>query len=55
MFCTMSPCEQCAIAIIQSGISSVIYGTAYRLPEGLIALDDAGIHVCDIEELNKSL
>ena len=35
MYLTLSPCENCAIAIINSGIKKVVYKTQYR--------DDSGI------------
>ncbi len=35
IYCTLSPCEKCAEAIIQSGINSVFYSESYRDRTGI--------------------
>lgn len=39
------PCRDCAIAIINAGISEVVFGKAYRDDSGVILLEQAGIPV----------
>lgn len=41
MYCTMSPCVNCAKVIINSGISRLVYGEEYRSSAGLLLLDEA--------------
>lgn len=43
LHCTLSPCVPCAQAIINTGIIKVVYGTSYRLPDGIRLLERAGI------------
>lgn len=45
MYVTLSPCRQCAKAIINGAISEVIYMEAYRDISGLDLLKDSGIIV----------
>lgn len=45
MYTTLSPCYDCAIAIVNSGIYGVVYETQYRKTEGLDLLRKAGIFV----------
>ena len=45
MFCTHSPCIECAKLIFQSGISKVIYNNDYRSDEGINFLKDSGVVV----------
>jgi|ERR1043166_3647818 dCMP deaminase len=45
IYCTMEPCVKCAEAIIQSGISKVVYSNEYRRHDGLELLEKAGIEV----------
>jgi dCMP deaminase len=45
MYLTLSPCRQCAKAIVNGGISEVIYGQAYRDISGIELLKDSGIVV----------
>jgi dCMP deaminase len=35
LYCTLSPCIDCAKIIVQSGIKQVVYKTKYRLTDGL--------------------
>ena len=43
MYVTLSPCRMCAKAIINSGISEVIYNESYRDLSGLDLLKSAGV------------
>ena len=45
MYLTLSPCENCAMAIINSGIKKVVYKNKYRDLSGLNMLILAGISV----------
>lgn len=45
MYLTLSPCEYCSMAIINSGIKKVIYKEKYRNDEGLLMLSNAGIQI----------
>ena len=48
MYVSMSPCAMCAKAIINAGISEVVYLDPYRDNKGLSLLRDAGISVRQI-------
>ena len=43
MYLTLSPCEYCAMAIINSGVKKVIYKEEYRDKTGIYILNDASI------------
>lgn len=45
LYVTVSPCYDCAKAIIQSGISRVIYLEEYRITESIDFLKQSGIEV----------
>ena len=45
MYLTLSPCKQCAKAIVNGGIDEVIYDAEYRDLAGVNLLKDAGIKV----------
>jgi dCMP deaminase len=45
LYVTDSPCFDCAKLIIQSGIKAVYYRGEYRIKDGLVLLEDAGIKV----------
>jgi len=45
MYLTLSPCDMCAKAIVNSGIKKVVYKEQYRNIEGLNILKDVGIIV----------
>ena len=45
IYITASPCIECAKLIIQSGIKRVVYGEKYRLMDGIVLLERAGIEV----------
>lgn len=48
LYCTDSPCIQCAKLIIQAGISRLVYDREYHKTEGLELLAKAGIKICHI-------
>jgi dCMP deaminase len=43
MYVTLSPCRMCAKAIVNAGISEVVYGSEYRDTSGLEILQAAGV------------
>lgn len=45
MYLTLSPCQNCAMAIINSGIKKVVYKDAYRDKKGIALLEEANIEV----------
>lgn len=49
MFLTLSPCRQCAKAIINGGIDEVIYLEEYRDTSGIELLKNAGIAVRKVD------
>lgn len=51
MYCTYSPCFECAKLIIQAGIKRVVYHMSYRLNDGIELLHKAGIETQQIKKL----
>ena len=49
MYVTLSPCRMCSKAIINSGISEVVYLEQYRDTSGLELLSENGINVRQIK------
>lgn len=45
LYVTLSPCENCAMAIINSGIKKVVYEEKYRDETGIKLLEEAGVDV----------
>ena len=45
MYLTLSPCENCSMAIINSGIKKVVYKEKYRNTKGIENLTSIGIEV----------
>jgi dCMP deaminase len=45
LYCTLSPCFDCAKMIIQAGITEVYYKDSYRDSSGIFLLLNAGIKV----------
>jgi len=45
MFCTHSPCLECAKGIFMSGIKEFYYENEYRANDGLIFLEKSGVFV----------
>jgi len=52
MYCSMSPCINCAKIIVNSGIKELKYVEEYRDTAGLRLLKKAGI---EVEKLEKSI
>ena len=50
MYLTLSPCKQCAKAIINGGIKKVFYRTAYRDMSGVELLLQNGVEVLQIPD-----
>lgn len=49
LFVTVSPCETCAKAAINSGITTVYYRTPYRSAAGVVLLRAAGVEVFQLD------
>ena len=47
MYLTLSPCQNCAIAVINSGIKKVVYKEKYRDETGINMLKDSNIKVVE--------
>ena len=45
LYCTLSPCLNCAKSIINSGIKKVVYNEQYRAKIGIQFLEDYGIEI----------
>lgn len=52
MYCTHSPCRNCAKIIINSQISVFYYDKLYRDTSGIDLLTTCGIQVINVNELN---
>jgi dCMP deaminase len=50
MYVTLSPCEGCAMKIVNAGIDEVIYLERYEQSNGIDILIDAGIKVRSLEQ-----
>lgn len=44
-FVTTSPCPNCAKCLVNSGCKMVVCGQAYRVTDGVVLLQDAGVEV----------
>jgi len=51
VYCTCSPCFDCAKLIIQAGIKRVVYDEVYRCEQGLDLLKKANIEICKISDI----
>ena len=49
LYVTLSPCRMCAKAMVNAGITRVVYDEEYRDPSGINLLHDAGIEVSKFE------
>lgn len=45
MYLTLSPCEQCAVLMLNSRVQEVVYVEQYRDVRGLVLLAEAGVHI----------
>ena len=50
MYLTLSPCNKCAKAIINGGISKIVYLDTYRDTSGIELLRQQGIEVVHHQE-----
>ena len=50
MYLTLSPCETCAKAIVNSGLKRVVYKARYRNDAGIKILQKVGIEVEEFKE-----
>ena len=50
MYITLSPCVDCARAIVNSNIDNVFYAEEYRNLEGIEILESAGINVQNVNK-----
>ena len=49
IYCTYSPCFDCAKLIVQSGVKRFVYNETYRNIEGLNLLKKAGVEIVNYE------
>ena len=49
IYCTYSPCFDCAKLIVQSGVKRFVYNETYRNTEGLDLLKKAGVKIVNYE------
>ena len=50
LYCTMSPCRDCSMLLINAGVKEVIYLDKYRDTSGIDLLTKAGIKVTEYKE-----
>lgn len=55
MYCTMSPCINCAKVIVNSGIKKLVYMEKYRDTTGLDLLRSAGITVVHLDVIDREI
>lgn len=55
MYCTMSPCINCAKVIVNSGIKKLVYMEEYRDTSGLDLLKSAGIVVVHLDAIDGEI
>lgn len=55
MYCTMSPCINCAKVIVNSGIKKLVYMEEYRDTTGLDLLKSAGIIVVHLDAIDGEI
>ena len=51
LYLTLSPCKDCSKLVIQSGIKRVVFQHGYKDPEGINFLEQAGIEIEQIENI----
>ena len=56
LYCTLSPCRECAKLILQAGISKVVFATTYKDEAGLIFLKNNQVEIqsCKLNTTTKS-
>jgi dCMP deaminase len=53
LYLTMSPCKECSKLIHQAGIKRLVYINRYKQHEGLDFLEQAGVELVQISEINE--
>jgi dCMP deaminase len=53
LYCTLSPCIDCSKLIYASGITRVVYQSAYKCLKGIEYLDYLGLTINDIPNHNR--
>ena len=53
MYITLSPCQNCAKLIAQSGITKFIYGILYKDTTGVEFLKSVGVEIKQYKEINE--
>jgi len=51
LYITLSPCKECSKLILQAGITRVVFRDGDKDSSGIVFLKEAGIDVCQIENL----
>lgn len=51
LYTTLSPCEECAKLVIQSGIKTVVYSSARPNPYTDLMFKEAGVTMIDIKDI----
>ena len=54
LYITLSPCEKCALLLIQAGIQTVYYRDAYRDDTGLRILRQSNIRTVQLSSVEKN-
>lgn len=49
LYVTTSPCMECSKLIIQAGIKRVVYVDEYRIKDGLVLLERAGVIIKQLD------
>ena len=49
VYLTLSPCYNCAVALVNAGVSEVVFKKLYRDPAGVKLLEDAGVKVREFD------
>ncbi|MFC2176226.1 cytidine/deoxycytidylate deaminase family protein, partial [Bacteroidota bacterium] len=51
LYLTMSPCKECSKLVHQAGIVRLVFINGYKDMSGVEFLKDAGVEVCQIEDV----
>jgi dCMP deaminase len=52
LYITLSPCKECSKLVLQAGIKRVIFSKGYKDDSGIKFLEEAGIEVKMLEDVN---
>lgn len=52
LYITLSPCKECSKLVHQAGIKRLVYIDGYKDSSGVDFLKEAGVEVCQIENLD---